>query len=99
MSELTITTNHNHRCFMYGREVPEAILADQFDHLDENEQHDGFIYYRKCWYHVSDFMRIENHSNAEFSTWDGYASDSFFSGVLIRLTNDGDSYQIATYIS
>ncbi len=99
MSELTIITNHNHRCFLYGHEVPEAIMADQFDHLDEGEQHDGFIHYRNYWYHVSDFMRIANHPDSEFSSWHGYASDSFFSGVLIRLTNAGDSYQIGTYIS
>ena len=31
--------------------------------------------------------------------WHGYMSDSLFSGILIRYSDDMDQYQIATYIS
>ena len=29
--------------------------------------------------------------------WDGYISDSFFSGVLIKISDDNEEYQIGTY--
>ena len=47
------------------------------------------------WYHTSDFMRIPHGS--DFKGWDGYASDSYFSGVLIKLSRDGEEYMVGTY--
>ena len=99
MTNLQIITNNNERHFLYGFEVPKSVLTDQFDYLDDDMQSDGFIHYRGIWYHTSDFMRIENHPDTDFSSWHGYSSDSYFSGVLIRLSDDGETYQIATYIS
>ena len=34
----------------------------------------------------------------EFKEWHAYLSDSFFSGILIRVSDDGEQYQIATFI-
>ena len=96
---LQIITNHHERPFIYGYEVPESIMNDQFDWMDEEDTGDGFIHYRGYWYHTSDFMRIDHHPDSEFSSWHGYHSDSFFSGVLIKLSDDCETYQIATYIS
>ena len=96
---LQIITNHHERQFKYGYEVPESIMNDQFDWMDEDEQFDGWIHYRNNWYHTSDFMRIDHHPDSDFSSWHGYHGDSFFSGVLIKLSDDGESYQIATYLS
>lgn len=44
-------------------------------------------------------MNIDNNSPFKTLSFDGYYSDSFFSGFLIKLSNDGESYKIATYIS
>lgn len=96
MSELTIKTNHTWRNTRYGSEVPRAVMASQFEHLDEDERVDGFICYRGCWYHVSDFMRCDSDA---FDGWNGYHSDSAFSGVLIKLNNDGERVMLATYFS
>ena len=94
---MEITTNNHWREFKYSYEVPTDVIEWK-DHLDEIDRHDGWINYRGHWYHISDFLRISNASD-EMSEWHGYSSDSFFSGVLIRLSDDGESYQIATYIS
>lgn len=40
-------------------------------------------------------MRIPHGS--DFKGWDGYASDSYFSGVLIKLSRDGEEYMVGTY--
>ena len=99
---LQIITNHHERPFLYGYEVPDSVKAD-FDHLDEDSGiDDGWIHYRNTWYHTSDFMRLTNSGFgvvSEFDNWHGHHGDSFFSGVLIKLSDDGETYQIATYIS
>ena len=87
-----ITTNNHWRDFKYRDEVPAKILADEFDYLDADTL-DGFIHYRGYWYHTCDFMRTPGDHE-----WDGSHPDSAFSGVLIKLSNDGETYQIATWI-
>lgn len=91
--ETTISTDHKWKQFRYRYEVPARVLADQFDHLAEEESSDTFILYRKHWYHLSDFMQGGPEE------WDGVAADSYFSGILIRVSEDGEQYQVATYMS
>jgi hypothetical protein len=35
----------------------------------------------------------------ELKEWDGYISDTFFSGVLIRYNEGYEAYQMGTYYS
>ena len=90
---VAITTNHHVREFLYQWDVPNDVLDDQFEHLDSFEATTGFFKYRGWWYHVSDFMRTPMEG------WDGAAPDSFFSGVLIKLHEDGETYTVGTYMS
>jgi len=98
-----IITNHHWNQFYYRDSVPQKVLLD-YDHLDYDESMDGWIWYRKTWYHISDFMSCHNEiysPNNPFKKfgYDGYLSDSFFSGILIKVSDDNEEYQIATYIS
>ena len=99
---LKIRTNHHWREFAYRWDVPADVLADQFDWTNEAyETHGdylgGFFCYHGHWYHLGDFMR----TNCELLDlgWHGYAGDSFFSGVAIRLSDDGERFQVATVIA
>ena len=92
MSELKIITNQNWRQFTYRSDVPDSIFKDQFSHLS-NDDIDGFFKYRNYWYHLSDFIVTT------IKGWDGVVSDSFFSGVLIKISNDGERYKVGTYFS
>ena len=95
---MKVYTNNHHRQLKYRHEVPEKILADYFDWLTEDMGGtDGFFCYRSRWYHVSEFMRFDQHAPFD-KKWDGYISDSFFSGILIKLPEDCETYQVATYI-
>jgi hypothetical protein len=92
-----ITTDHKWKQFKYGYEVPEKVLAEQFDWLEDDEKTDGFIRYRKYWYHVSEFLKTPKDSN--MTGWDGYSPDSAFSAVMLQVSNDGEEYKIGTFIS
>ena len=94
---MKITTDWKFKNFKYRYEVPEKVLKDQFSHLSEEDSCDGFFRYRKSWYHLSDFMVCSKGS--PLGAWDGYSSDSFFSGVLIRCSKDNERYMVATYTS
>ena len=98
MSNLSIITDHKWKQFKFGDEVPDKILQDDFDWLNENDNFDKFILYRKRWYHLSDFMIISENTPFD-KQWQGYEPDSAFSGILIQVSNDCEEYKIATYIS
>lgn len=108
---LELTTNNHDRKFVIGHEVPMGVLRSQFDHLTAYKQSFGsFLKYRGHWYHVSDFTRfgplfmagIERATGgaeeSPFEGWHGRTSDSAWSGVVIKLSDDGETYQIGTYI-
>ena len=89
-----ITNNHWHN-FLYGYELTDKEKRE-FDYLDDIDFAD-FIRYRGCLYDPGEFMRVDHIP--EFEQWQGYQSDSYFSGVLLRYSRDCEQYQIATYIS
>ena len=93
---MKIITDHKWKPFKYGNEVPAGVLSSHFGHLHEDDTFDGFLCYRRQWYHVSDFMCAPEGFPAP---WSGYSGDSYFSGVVIELSNDGESYRIGLYLS
>lgn len=95
MSELKIVTNNQERPLLYWDELTTKEKAE-FDYLDteDKQQEAQFFRYRGWIYSLDGFMRCEAK---ELSKWHGYASDSYFSGVLIKLSEDG--VIAATYYS
>ena len=98
--KLTITTNHHWHDFLYREDVPEKILADQFDWTNEAYEKDGdystgFICYRGHYYHLSEFL-LTSGELADLG-WHGYAADGFSSGTLLKVSADSELYQIASY--
>lgn len=97
MSTLTITTNNHSRLVLDFDQLPEAIQKD-FDYTSPKEAHD-FIQYRGHYYDVSDMMIIDGGAPEAMKAWQGYCSDSAFSGVLVRYDDDSDRVIMATYVS
>jgi len=93
--KIKIYSDNKWKQFVYRNDVPKSVLKSDFDWEDSN---DGFFKYRNIWYHLSQFMKITDGSSF-YGDWDGYYGDSFFSGVLIKLSDDGERYKVATYIS
>ena len=95
---IRIITDHKWKDFIYGYELTEKERKE-FDWMDPEEfDSSNFIRYRKCVYSLNDFMRIEPNSPLP-KNWHGYISDSFFSGVLIEISDDGEQYRIGLYLS
>lgn len=82
---MEIRTNNVPRLLKYGYEMPEN-LRTEFDYIEEEDfaTHDFFIF-KGQWYDLAEFMRCDSE---HFKGWDGYASDSYFSGVLVRILDD-----------
>ena len=96
---MKIISNHNWRYFIYRYEIPETIINNEFDYLD-NDEMDGFIYYKGRYYHLSEFEIIHNDSLLNIQMgWNGFKPDSFFSGIVIGLSNDCEQYKIGTLIN
>ena len=91
-STLTVKTNNVPREATMGMYFWGSLrqeLLSQFDYLSVDDfLSTEFFKYKGYWYAVTDFMRFD--SNSPFDRkWDGYASDSYFSGVLMKYCYDG----------
>lgn len=95
---MKIKSDKKWKNFRYGYELPKKALKD-FDWLKDAEDEDGFMNYRGRWYHLQEFMRLDAKAPDALSKWHGYSADSYFSGVVIRVSSDGEQYQIGTYFS
>ena len=81
---IKITTNHVPRDIVYGFELSEKE-RQEFDYYDDEALDTAeFFRYKGQVYDLGDFMRIDGHDDKEFASWNGYMSDSFFSGILVK---------------
>lgn len=93
-----VTTDNKWKTFKYGHEVPEKVLAEQFDWIEEDEKFgSGFMKYRGVWYHISEFMTLPKDHSVD--AWQAFSPDSAFSAVMVQVSNDGEEYKIGTFIS
>jgi hypothetical protein len=92
---MKIITDNRWRDFTYRYDVPEAVLADQFDYLSDYD--DYYFQYRGWWYHVSDFPRTDTTGDLFAAGWQGAASDTVWSGVLLAISDDGDQFKVGRY--
>ena len=100
---INIVTNNVPRDVISGYEMDPKILKKEFD-IDIEGMNDDqigdlcsmeFVTFRGVWYDLQDFITTRpgpwNHGlPEEFREWDGYSSDSFFSGVLLKYAREDD---------
>jgi hypothetical protein len=102
---IAVRTNNVPRDIVEGFELSLEERAE-FDYIDWQAVEEGrdsasFFRYRGRVYDLGEFQTTSGlHSFGELSplrAWHGYLSDSFFSGILIRYTDDHESVVVATY--
>lgn len=98
MSKLEIITNNHPRPVLRWNHLTEKERAE-FDWLDteDSQMESEFMRYKGAVYYLGDFMRVPDAP--EFKPWNGYAPDSYFSGVLVRYDPDGETVTAGRYYS
>lgn len=99
---MKIKTDNKWKNFKSRYEVPAKILKSEFDHHGDDisdlvKDNANYFKFNNSWYHTDMFMRLEG-KDPQTKNWDGYHGDSYFSGVLIKLSRDGEQYKVASYI-
>jgi hypothetical protein len=97
MSEsMRIITNHVPRDLI---DASQLTLEEQkeFDYLDwealeKGEDSASFFRYKGMLYDLGNFLRTD------ISGWDGYSADSFFSGILVKYTDDNEGIIVGMYM-
>ena len=89
---MKIITNRIPRPLVCLADLPEKARAD-FDYMGPDGAHEyRLVQYKGVWYDVYDSMRCPTMDSSAphnaFSGWDGYISDSFFSGVLFKFADE-----------
>jgi hypothetical protein len=103
MDELTIVTNNVPRDVLYAWDLTLGERAE-FDYLDfaaieRGEDSASFFRYKGDVYDLGEFMRWDGVPYSPLAVWDGYQSDTFFSGLLVRYCEDFEQVVVARYYS
>ncbi len=96
---LTVRTNGKPRPLLGGPDLTDKEL-EKFNYLTEDEQACWrFVRYRGQVYDLHEFSASNRKATGtELKKWDGFKSDSFFSGVVVRYKDD-DTVVMGTYFS
>jgi len=112
--EMSIRTDNKAREIILGyqltkEEMEEFSYCDFSEPTGENDQGGEdifrhFVRFKGQILDLGDFVSCHNSfysPNCPFRDlgWDGYSSDSFFSGILIRYTEDDEAVIVGEYIA
>jgi len=96
---MNIITNNKPRPLLALYELPEKAQAE-FDYVLPDDGSCRFVKYKGWWHDCFDMQRTTDLSFSPFHYmgWHGIASDSYFSGVLVRFVDD-DQVIVGRYFS
>ena len=94
----TIKTNNQPRDFLSFfdfNEKDQKAIESNFGYMTREELEEGCYFFKyKGWiYNLSEFM------TTSVDGWDGALSDSYFSGIVIRISSNQESVVCGTYFS
>jgi hypothetical protein len=90
---MDIITNNVPREVLYWEDLTDKERAE-FAHYEPIDS--LFFRYRGWTYDAGDFMPVPEGA---FRGWDRYHGDSFYSGIVMKYTDDMDTVIVGTYIS
>lgn len=96
MDKLTIKTSGREYAILCWDDLTTREQGE-FDYLDEQRAQEdaSFVRYRGVVYDLNEFSVCP----VEMKPWNGYRGDSFFSGVVVRYTDDFNGVFVGTYFS
>ena len=100
MEKITIKTNNHKIPLLSGYELNDKERTELYYIDDFNECTYQFFRYKDYIYDVLEFMTTSSMpADNLLRAWDGYRSDSFFSGIVIKYVNDYEFVKVGTYFS
>lgn len=94
MSKLVIKSNYHWREQLQWWDLTDAE-REWHDWADESTQ---FTRYKGECIPLCEYMHWDNPASiTRQTTWQGVRSDSYFSGTVIRWSDDCETFQIGTY--
>jgi len=107
---MKIVSNHQYRYFLSGYELPEKIRKSEFDYINDGAfAEENFMKYKGEYYCMNDFVRIVKPNGdsgfahidyaGDLKGWNGIFSETYFSGLVIKISDYGDAYKIGRYCS
>lgn len=96
-----LRTDNKWRNFLYGYELPKK-WRKHFDWMNDEEfETMNFVKTpgKNKWYYALDEFMITSNMAMFPGVWDGYHSDTYFSGHVIRVSTDGEQYKIGYFYS
>lgn len=90
----TVITNGRPRDVITWQDLTPNEQRD-FDYLDSDERREeaSFVRYRGAAYDLGEFMPAPS----DLAPWQGIEPDTYFSGVLIRFVDHGESVIMGRY--
>lgn len=99
---MKIITNNQWREIIFGHELTPTERKEYDTLLDELDEQE-FFRYRGHVYYLGDFMNLHNKvytsswQEDTFKGWDGIGHQSYDSGVLVKLGEDGENVMVGRY--
>lgn len=94
---MKIITNNVPRDLIYGFELTAAEREEMDYYSDEEIVGLDFFRYKGQLYDLSEFSRVSEYQDDPFSDWQGYQSNSYFSGIVVRYTDDIEQIIVGRY--
>lgn len=93
---MEIKTNFHNYPILYWDDLSKKE-QQKFNYLDDPMEN-GYMFfrYKKQVYSLESFLACTHEG---FKNWDGYHSDTYFSGILVKYNDDEISLKVATYYS
>jgi hypothetical protein len=98
----TVRTNHVPRDVIDAHEL-SAAEREEFDYIDwpaidAGSDSASFIRYRGELYDLGEFEVWDNPMSPTRERWDGYRSDSYFSGLVVRYVDNCERVIVGLYM-
>ena len=92
---MKVITNNVPRPIIYSHDLTPKEQAEMQDLLPNYWEDESYIRYKGQVYPLSDFLQSPPH----LYNWDAFRSDSFFSGLAVKLSDCGDAVTVALILS
>jgi hypothetical protein len=98
---MKITTNNVPRDVIEAYELTQKERKEfdylNWDKLEKGEDSASFFRYKGNVYDLNDCERVFN-MNSSFPGWDGFYSETYFSGVIFKYTDDWEQVIVGRYV-